>query len=421
MKFTLKDAEKGVVTVRNLFAFRTLDDFDASWSLVCEGESVAHGRLDLTGVAPGAEKDVALGFELPESGESFIEIRVNEAFDQLWCERGHEITAAQLPLPTRPRIIRRGADGMPALDVEESEDTLEIMGEDFSVLFNTRDGELISWISAGTEMIEIGPQVNLFRAPIDNDRNYRKEWEKLDLARLMTRIEDISYEQVKDSVVRVSVTRVYGPRVLPPILRATMTYTVFGDGAIRLNTVFEPLRDDLPFLPRVGLNMILPGEYDRVMWYGLGPQENYPDMRLSALKGLYEAKVDDLHEPYVRPQENGARGGVTALAVTDILGAGLMIVGEETYKGEGFSFNAHPYTDVALDKAAHTPELQPQDITVLSLDWRMGGVGSNSCGPIAMDEYLLYLKEKASFTLVMKPFSRQTGGLMNAARALPEE
>ena len=237
----------------------------------------------------------------------------------------------------------------------------------------------------------------------------------------MTRVESFETAREGDSRLTVRVTATHSPRIYAPLLRTIMTYTVFGSGDVRLHTVFEPLRDDLPYLPRVGLALEMPAEFDRVMWYGLGPQENYPDMQLSALLGQYASLVDDLHEPYVRPQENGSRGGARALSVTDILGAGLMIVGEETYEDKGFSFSAHPYTAEALDKAEHTFELKAEDKTVLSLDWRMGGIGSNSCGPLPMDKYCLSLKEPASFTVVMRPYNRQCGELINFARVLPEK
>ena len=219
----------------------------------------------------------------------------------------------------------------------------------------------------------------------------------------------------------VRVTTTHSPRIYAPLLRTIMTYTVFGSGDVRLNTVFEPLRDDLPYMPRIGLVLEMPAEFDRVIWYGLGPQENYPDMQLSALLGQYSSLVDDLHEPYVHPQENGSRGGVRALSVTDILGAGLMVVGEKTYENSGFSFSAHPYTAEALDKAEHTFELKAEEKTVLSLDLRMVGIGSNSGGQRPIEKYCVPFKEPASFTLVMRPYNRQCGEMINFARVLPEK
>ena len=408
------------IRIRNMLAFSTLDNLDAAWSLVCEGEQIACGRLDISGVAPYGEKTVALDFEMPESGETFIEIRVNEAFDTMWAERGHEVTAAQLMLPVQPRICYVGAEDMEAVALDEDETHVEIMGEDFSILFEKRTGLMVSWLASGNELIENGPDVNLYRARTDNDIRINEKWKKLDLDKLMIRVEDFSVERLNESAVCVKVQRVHSPKTYAPILRSVMTYTVYGNGAVRLNTTFEPLRE-LPYLPRVGLKMTLPVEYDRVLWYGYGPHENYPDMNYSALLGQYTAMVDDLHEPYVRPQENGARGGVRVLAVTDILGAGLMAVAEETYENNGFSFNAHPYTDQALEKAAHTPELKPEEHTVLSIDWRMGGLGSNICGPEPQVKYQLHLSETASFTIVLTPYNRQLGEMMNFARVLPEK
>ena len=192
-----------------------------------------------------------------------------------------------------------------------------------------------------------------------------------------------------------------------PIARVSLRYSVFGGGQVRLNTTFEPLREDLHFLPRLGIQLRLPREFDRVSWYGRGPQENYPDLHEAALLGRYEALVSDLHESYIRPQENGARGGVRTLALTNILGQGIRVTGEETYENDGFSFNARHYSDQALTEAKHTNELYEEEQTVLSLDYRMGGIGSNSCGPIPMEKYLVYLKEKQSFTLLLDPCNLQ--------------
>ena len=417
VKFSWKDAENGIITVKNMLAFTSLDRFNASWSLVCEGETIETGRLNLSGIRPYGKKNIKLGCEIPEKGESFIEIHVTEATEQLWCEAGYEVTFAQLMLPAKPEITY--IDDMPGLVLDEGDGYIEILGDDFSLLFDD-NGSLKSWIVSGAELLEKGPAVNLFRAGIDNDRNYRKEWDKLTLGELLTRVEDVKCEKVSDSEIKITVTQVIAPKITKPLVRAILTYSVYGNGDVRLNTVFEPLRE-MPFLPRVGLIMEMPPCYDRALWYGMGPQENYPDMQLAAKLGQYFSTVDDLHEPYVRPQENGSRGGIRAVAVTDILGLGLMAIAEETYEDNGFSFSAHPYTPQTLDKAEHTPELTCEDKTVVTLDWRMGGIGSNSCGPIPLEKYQLHLNEKASFTLVLRPYNRQASELIASARQLPHK
>jgi len=162
----------------------------------------------------------------------------------------------------------------------------------------------------------------------------------------------------------------------------------------------------------------MPEKFDRVMWFGRGAHENYPDMKVSAPVAQYSCLVSDLHEPYVRPQENGARQDTRILSVIDILGNGLMFIAEKSF-GDGFSFTAHEYTDKALDEAKHMNEIECADETVISIDYRQCGVGSNICGPEPQEQYKLYLKEDTEFSFVMKPYNRQLGSLMTFGRVVP--
>ena len=164
----------------------------------------------------------------------------------------------------------------------------------------------------------------------------------------------------------------------------------------------------------------MPLKFDRVMWFGRGAHENYPDMKMSAPVAQYSALVSELHEPYVRPQENGARQDTRVLAVTDILGNGLMFVSEKAYD-DGFSFTCHDYSDQALDEAKHTNELEQGEETVVSIDYRQCGVGSNICGPEPMEQYKEYLTQGAEYAFVMKPYNRQLGEMMTFGRIVPEE
>jgi len=429
VKFELlgRDALSIRLKVRNLLAFSTLDRFNAVWTLMQDGKTLSAGRLDLSGIAPYGEKEIVIDCTAPNAEGVYLNLRVTEAFPTPYCADGYEVTASQIELPVlTEQEVETFTEYIPCADMEpltldEDETHVELLGEDFSVLFEKRTGKLVSWICAGNELIEDAPRVNLFRAFTDNDvHSIARYWKKLDLEHLLTRVEDFTVERIHDSAVCVTVAQVLSPKIRQPILRTVLTYTVYGNGAIRLNTTFEPLRE-LPYLPRLGVQMVLPAQYDRVMWYGKGEHENYPDMNTSALMGLYSAKVAQLHEPYIRPQENGARGNTRAVSVVDILGAGLLAVGEETYENNGFSFTAHNYSDSALHAATHTIELLDEEKTYLSLDWRMGGVGSNACGPEPQEKYRLYLTEKQSFTLVLMPYSRQMGDMMNFARVLPEK
>jgi len=416
VKFSLNGNK---LTIRNLFAFRNLDEMDAVWALTREGEQLERGRLDLSGVAPYGEKTVELPFTLPEDGDCFIEISVSEAFDTRWAQRGHQVTFEQIKLDTASCVKTMPLDAMPDVLLDEPEGAAVIYGEDFEVIFDTRSGEMASWEKAGVEYISTAPHFNAWRAPIDNDIRINKKWEMLGLGKLQARVENFEAKQLSTKAVQVTVTQVHSSYVVQPVIRTTITYTIFGSGDIRVNTKFSPMRK-LTFLPKLGIQLALPEKFDRVMWFGRGAHENYPDMKVSAPVAQYSCLVSDLHEPYVRPQENGARQDTRALAVMDILGNGLMFVFEKGY-GDGFSFTAHEYTDKALDEATHTNELEVCDETIISIDYRQCGVGSNICGPAPMEQYKLYLNEPAEYSFVMKPYNRQLGSMMTFARVLPEE
>ena len=416
VKFTL-DGTK--LTIRNLFAFRNLDDLDAVWALTRDGEQIERGRLDMTGIAPYGEKCVELPFAMPESGDCFIEITVSEAFETMWAQRGHVVTEEQIKLDVKPMQIRVPAEGMPRLMLDEPEGAAVIYGEDFEVIFDCRSGEMVSWEKAGAEYISTAPAFNAWRAPIDNDVHQKDKWKILGLDKLRTRLADFTARQESASVVKVRAVHVYAGDGMDPIIRTETDYTVFGSGDIRMNVRFVPLME-LTWLPKLGIQLAMPDRFDRVMWFGRGPHENYPDMKMSAPVAQYSAMVSELHEPYVRPQENGARQDTRMLAVTDILGNGLMFVSEKAY-GDGFSFTAHEYTDKALDEATHTNELEVCDETVISIDYRQCGVGSNICGPEPMEHYKIYLTEPAEYSFVMKPYNRQLGGMMTFGRILPED
>ena len=409
VKFAWKDQKNGVLEIENRFAFINLDEFDGVWQLMKDGECVQRGRLDLTGIAPYGKKEIVLPLKAFK-GECVLQLNVNQAFDTLWAERGHEVAHQQLPVSNVCDVTLLGDDELPTVVLEQTDDALFVDGEDFSVIFDRKSGAMINWVVAGNDMIEDGPTPNFWRAPIDNDIHYKKAWLNYGLDRLNPRLTGFAMERLARSAVRIEVTQKWGADMLIHVIETTMTYTIYGNGDIRLSTTFKPLTK-LPFLPRLGIQMLLPETMDRVMWYGLGPHENYPDMHDSALLGKYAAQVADLHEPYERPQENGARGGTRIVSLIDQLGAGFMAIYEQGF-GEGFSFSAHDYTDQALTEAEHTPELEGCGMTVLNIDYRQGGLGSNICGPEPQEQYKLFLSEPVTLTVLLKPYNRQLGEMV---------
>lgn len=418
VKFAL--GENGDVEITNRYEFLSLDHLNASWSLKADGVCVAGGRLDLSGIAPGGKKTVALPALPLAAGECFLDIVVTEALDRSYVAAGHEVARAQLALANAPEMIVIPAVGMPELSVEEDGDLLEVSGPDFAVCFDARLGEMVSWVADGNELIERAPRANFYRAHTDNDAHVNNgQWKRFGLDRLQQKKRDFLWEKLGEGAVRVTACHVYAACNVRPLIATEARWTIFGNGDVRAEVAYSPLNAALPRLPRLGVQLHMPAAFDRVEWYGRGPLESYPDLKDFAPVGLYRAAVAELHEPYVRPQENGAHADTRAFAVTDALGAGLLFVCEQA-GGEGFSFTAHDYTDAMLDKATHTPELESADATVISVDWRQDGIGSNSCGPEPQEQYRLYLRQKQTLAFVMRPFRNGDAALTAEMRVLPE-
>ncbi|MNW64090.1 Evolved beta-galactosidase subunit alpha [compost metagenome] len=136
-------------------------------------------------------------------------------------------------------------------------------------------------------------------------------------------------------------------------------------------------------------------------YFGNGPHESYIDKNHSTRKGKYLTTVDDLFIPYVMPQENGSHDGTEWVSVTNEQGMGLKFAGPLA-----FSFNASHYTPEDLTAAQHTYELQRRDETIVHLDYKMSGVGSNSCGPELLEVYRLDEKE-FTFEITITPVFKE--------------
>ena len=159
-----------------------------------------------------------------------------------------------------------------------------------------------------------------------------------------------------------------------PFLRLECRFEI--DGAGRIRAEIRGARDTAQaYLPRFGLRMFLPKSFDTAEYFGYGPYESYCDKHQASYLGRFAQRTDDLFEDYVKPQENGSRFGCKSVTVTD--GAGAVTVTSPA----DFSFNLSRYTQEELAAKKHNYELNQSPDVVFCFDYRMSGVGSNSCGP----------------------------------------
>lgn len=209
-----------------------------------------------------------------------------------------------------------------------------------------------------------------------------------------------------------------GPQALPPAQFALeQVYTIFASGEVQIETRYTPI-DGLPFLPRAGLELVLPGGMDRLRWYGRGPHENYIDRNTGAPVGLYSGTVEEQFVPYPVPQENGNKSDVRWASLRGAGGRGLLVVAEAGPQGQPvMEFSAHHYSTANLTEAKHPYDLVRLDGVVLHLDGMQSGLGSASCGPGRREEYQLKA-EPASFRLRLRVLDAQEEELALAKQVL---
>ena len=396
---------EGKVKLTSRYDFISLDHLSLSWSVKADGQVVESGTMPVPKIAPGRSKTVTVPFTpppVPQPGTDYwLHLSFRLAQDMNWASAGHEVAWAQFQLPVEVPagpIVR--ASEMQPVTCEEIGTALRVFGSSFEIIFDRARGRIVEWRHEGMPVITAGPRLNFWRAPTDNDeRNVAGKWRDAGLHRLQHRIDSVEGGTPGGGVAQVRVRSRIAPPIYDQAFECEYAYTIFGSGDVLLNVHVLPRGKWCDTIPRVGLQMTLPGELDHVAWYGRGPGECYIDTREAAWVGVHRCGLDDLHTPYVFPQENGNRTDVRWVALADVRGMGLFAQGDPL-----LNFSAHRYTTEDLERATHTNELEPRGTITLNLDHRHTGIGSNSCGPELLEQYRLHPQE-FSFTMRLKPFS----------------
>jgi len=218
---------------------------------------------------------------------------------------------------------------------------------------------------------------NIWRAPTDNDRNIRRQWSDFAYDRIIPR----GYEttvSTENGTVTLTTKFAISAIFVRNLVEGTVCWHIAPSGAITVD-VQADVRENMPFLPRFGLRLFLAKCMTNVEYFGYGPYESYVDKRRASSKHLYKSNIFQMHENYLKPQENGSHHDCSYVRVAGA--AGL------TVTGKSFSFNASPYTQEELTSKKHSYELEPCGSTVLCVDAMLAGIGSNSCGPQLLEKY----------------------------------
>jgi beta-galactosidase len=393
VKIEVDDPASGRISLRNAYDFIDLSHLSLAWRVLDDGVAVESGTLaESPAVAPGSSAEIQIPFTAPvrSGAERILEVSLVLRSDTPWAAKGHEVAWEQVLLPTAP-VSPAAPPPPPALTVRELGDRVELSGPDFVAVIDAAAGGLASYRWKGTELL-VGPLApHLWRVPTDNDegggqQSFAHRWRAAGLDRLALANKGVRVERLDRGRARVSVASEL--RGTAAAMVVTTRYDVEGDGEVAVASTFER-PESWPPLPRIGFQVQLPADLDRVTWYGRGPQESYWDRKEGARLDIHTSRVEDLHFPHVMPQENGNRTDVRWVALTGSSGIGLRVSGVPT-----LNFTAHDYGDQALLAAKTSQRIVRDGRVTLSLDLhQMGLGGDDSWSPRVHPEYQLAASE----------------------------
>ena len=379
------DAEKGLFRVSNLYDFTYLSRLECRWEITRNGETVESGTLGALSIPPQRSETVEVAYTRPADGRCFIRFSFSQMGETPAVPAGLELAFAQFELPAAESVLpARLPDTL--LSVSEEERRIKVAGDGFIYTFDKRTAAFSQLEVGGRALLRAPMTFQVWRAPTDNDRDVRREWQSMGLDRLHTYVYDCNWEQ-EEHCVAINADFALVSDTFPKQIEGSCRWKINTAGEISLSADLH-VGERIAFLPRFGLRLILDGSCERLEYFGLGPGDSYIDRKNAAYMGRFRGTVDSQMTDYIRPQECGNHYATEWAAVYNKAREGLFF-----RRRGGFDFQALPYTAEELDAAGHNYSLPPSDKTVVSLDYRQSGVGSNSCGPRLDERYQLREKE----------------------------
>ncbi len=409
--------EQGRFRIHNFYDFTNLNNYAMKWELKGDGQIIAEGKMPEMDVAPHDIKEVRIPIPRiqPKPGaEYFLNLSWTTTHKTDLVPEGHEVAWDQFKSPAYSEPENVNLDKLPPVELDQTESHAVIKGQNFTLTFDKEKGTISSFLFNGNELIKQGPLPNFWRAPNDNDfGNDMPErciiW--LD-AGTKRRIENVSIKKTGSSQIQIDVDTVLEAAGS----RYNSRFIVLGSGDVFIENRFTPGSQDLPELPRFGMQMVLPGEFENMEWYGRGPHESYWDRKTSAAVGLYRGKVIDQHHPYIRPQESGNKTDARWVALTDDQGAGLLVVGMPLLSVSANHYRIDDFENGPGKEQRHAIDLEKRDLVTWNLDYKQMGVGGDdSWGARPHDKYTLFPK-KYSYKFRLRPFSRKKESPMELSK-----
>lgn len=390
------------IKVTNRFDYTTLDNYQLFWAVEANGETIRSGKMNFPTLLPHQAKEMEIPMgTLPaaDNKEYFLTLRAFSKQATGAVPAGHEVAIEQMQLPVRLEKAQEQVNGQ--IEKTETEDAITIQGktQDFSISFSKKTGEMTSLKYDGKEMLLAGLQPNFWRGITDNDvangtqercATWREAGKNMVLKSIKTQADTRKATVMADFDMPEQESQVQ------------ITYQMLANGNVEVNMHFIPGNKALPEMPRLGMRMILKGDYDQMTWLGRGPQENYADRKSGYLIGKYSASVWEQYHPYVRAQETANKCDVRWFSLASKAGAGIRVEGAEPLSVSAWNF---PQDDLLYVPSTiehrHGGCVDKKDMVWVNIDHlQMGVGGDNTWGAMVHPEYTITPKEWSySFTI----------------------
>ena len=368
------DKESGELVLHNYMDFDDLKDY----------VKISYELPEIS-AAPHSEGKINLKINVPESGKCYLKFIYHLKKELPLLDEDHilgfdeiEVSQKDAKCQLAEKWVEKTVTDS-ELQVSEDDTQIHIKGREFAYTIDRRTALFTEMKFAGREYLNHPMELNIWRAPTDNDMYIKSEWKKAHYDKAYTRAYTTEVVQGKHGVKITSHASVVAETV-QKILDVTITWKIEAAGKIDADIAVTK-DDEFPDLPRFGVRMFLDKKLSAARYFGMGPQESYCDKHQAASHGLYHANVDDLHEDYIRQQENGSHYDCEYVELNNSR-YGIVVSAENA-----FSFNASYYTQEELEKKTHNYELTESDSVVFCVDYALNGIGSNSCGPVVLDQY----------------------------------
>lgn len=415
-KITAVDIESGVFDITNCYDFSYMSRLEGNWELTCNGDVVASGNIGSIAIPPQKTERVALGYNKPSDGKCYVRISF-ASYGNLGIPDGEIVGFQQFELPCEQVFTDKISFG----NVEYIEDnqTVTVKSDRFQYVYSKSLCAFKSLKVNGKTVLDKGMRFNLWRAPIDNDKQQISVWNSMCLRDSTAYEHATKVESLEGCVIITTDFRMAAPTRFPHF-NIIAEWTVFADGRIELHLeskAGEGLTFTAPnweidnpaqytkqrpfYIPKFGLLLEFDKSFDNIEYFGMGPFDSYCDRHNASYLGKFSNKVQNELQQHIRPQENGNHYNTYWAYLHRSDGLGLVVSNEST----PFEFSALPYSPIELTNTKHNFELPRSEKTILSVDYKQSGVGSGSCGPL-LDEKYSFNEEDFTFDIRFIPTDR---------------